>query len=99
MCGGVVRYAPRHPVIRAAVRETLANLAERTATHVYDISFWSYYNAWRNGPYNQSYMPGWGEGFGGRVQFQDNDAKGAMVGDKNADHWPQQKQMWHSECM
>ncbi|KAL7518370.1 hypothetical protein ACHAWF_000187, partial [Thalassiosira exigua] len=64
-------YAPFPPVIRSAIVETLTNLARRDAGHVYGISFWSYYRAWRNGPYNQSYVPGWGEAMGGRVKFQD----------------------------
>jgi len=90
-------YTPYHPVIYAAVRETLTNLAERKATTVYDVSFWSYYNAWRNGPYNQSYMPGWGEEMGGRVSFQDNDAKDAMVVENG--HWQKAKQIWHPVCV
>jgi len=90
-------YAPHHPVIYAAIRETLTNLAERKAKTVYDVSFWSYYNAWRNGPYNQSYMPGWGEEMGGRVSFQDNDAKDSMVVDNG--HWQKAKQIWHSVCV
>ena len=90
-------YAPRHRVLYDSIRETLTNLAERTATNVYDISFWSYYHAWRSGPYNQSYMPGWGEEMGGRVKFQDDDAKDVMV--EGDTHWQKQKQMWHPECM
>lgn len=90
-------YTPHHPVLYAAIRETLSNLAERKATTVYDVSFWSYYNAWRGGPYNQSYMPGWGEEMGGRVLFQDNDAKGAMVEDNG--HWQKAKQIWHDDCL
>eukprot|EP00571_Detonula_confervacea_P005760 CAMPEP_0172325168 /NCGR_PEP_ID=MMETSP1058-20130122/53289_1 /TAXON_ID=83371 /ORGANISM="Detonula confervacea, Strain CCMP 353" /LENGTH=356 /DNA_ID=CAMNT_0013041639 /DNA_START=56 /DNA_END=1126 /DNA_ORIENTATION=+ len=90
-------YAPKHPVLYASIRETLSNLAERKATHVYDISFWSYYNGWRQGPYNQSYMPGWGDRFGGRVLFQDDEAKDLMV--EGNTHWQKQKQMWYPECM
>ena len=92
-----IRYAPKHPVPQAAIIETLTNLAQRTAKHVYDISFWSYYNAWRNSPYNQSYTPGWGEAFGGRIRFQDNDVKDVMV--EGEMHWVKQKQIWHSECL
>ena len=92
------RYAPQHPVIYATIRETLTNLAERKATELYDIAFWSYYNAWRQGPYNQSYMPGWrAEDMGGRVLFQDDEAKQAMV--KENGHWPASKQIWHDECL
>ena len=61
------------------------------------ISFWSYYNAWRNSPYNQSYTPGWGEAFGGRIRFQDNDVKDVMV--EGEMHWVKQKQIWHSKCL
>eukprot|EP00581_Thalassiosira_minuscula_P003844 CAMPEP_0183744746 /NCGR_PEP_ID=MMETSP0737-20130205/65886_1 /TAXON_ID=385413 /ORGANISM="Thalassiosira miniscula, Strain CCMP1093" /LENGTH=330 /DNA_ID=CAMNT_0025980397 /DNA_START=178 /DNA_END=1170 /DNA_ORIENTATION=+ len=68
-------YEPYHRVIHDAIAETLTNLANRQANNVYDVSFWSYYHAWRNGPYNQSYMPGWGEEMGGRVSFQDNTVK------------------------
>jgi len=93
----IYRYAPKHPVLHAAIVETLSNLAQRTAKHVYDISFWSYYNAWRNSPYNQSYTPGWGEAFGGRIRFQDNDVKDVMV--EGEMHWVKQKQIWHSECL
>lgn len=90
-------YAPKHPVLYRSIKETLSNLANRKAVHVYDISFWSYYNAWRNSPYNQSYMPGWGEAFGGRIHFQNNDVKDVMV--ENATHWQVQKQIWHPECL
>ncbi|EED86850.1 predicted protein [Thalassiosira pseudonana CCMP1335] len=90
-------YTPRHPVIYAAINETLNNLAIRTASHVYDISFWCYYHAWRNGPYNQSYMPNWGEAMGGRVVFSDEEAKDAMVEDNG--HWPNARSIWKSECM
>mmetsp|Transcript_21798 Transcript_21798/g.46034 ORF Transcript_21798/g.46034 Transcript_21798/m.46034 type:complete len:390 (-) Transcript_21798:243-1412(-) len=90
-------YAPFHPVLYAAIRETLSNLAARTATTVYDVSFWSYYNAWRNGPYNQSYMPGWREEMGGRVKFQDDAAKQTMVEDNG--HWQKAKQIWNDVCL
>lgn len=126
-------YTPRHPVIEAAARETLTNLANRNATHVYDISFWSYYNAWTKGerrdlvwalvylyytvrtlshagdflhssidkgPYNQSYMPGWGEAMGGRVLFQNDETKDVMVEENS--HWQMstgKKQMWHADCL
>ena len=97
-CLIIFRYAPKHPVIESAIRETLVNLAERTAEHVYDVSFWSYYHAWRHGPYNNSYMPGWGDNFGGRVSFQDNDVKDIMV-EGGSEHWPKAKEIWHPECM
>ena len=84
-------------MLYAAIKETLGNLAERKARHVYDISFWSYYNAWRNGPYNQSYMPGWGESFGGRVTFQNDDAKDVMV--EGDTHWQKAKRIWREECL
>lgn len=90
-------YAPRHRVIYDAITETITNLAARTADNVYDISFWSYYHAWRNGPYNQSYMPGWIEEMGGRVRFQDDKAKDDMVSDNG--HWQKAKQMWYDECL
>ena len=84
-------------MIYAAIRETLRNLAERKATHVYDISFWSYYNAWRQGPYNQSYMPQWGEMMGGRVLFQDDEVKNEMK--NNNEYWQEQKIIWHEDCL
>ena len=104
--GLILIYAPKHPVLYAAIKETLGNIADRTATNVYDIAFWAYYNGWRNGPYNQSYMPGWGDGFGGRVTFQDNNVKAVMVEGKQignaivdgGEHWVVQKQIWRSEC-
>lgn len=92
-------YAPQHPVIYSAIRETLSNLAERKAAHVYDIAFRAYYNAWRNGPYNQSYMPRWGEMFGGRVLFMDDGAKAEMVADKGGLGWNKEKQIWYDECL
>lgn len=90
-------YAPHHPVLYSAIRETLSNLAERTAKHVYDISFWSYYHAWSSGPYNQSYMPGWREEMGGRVKFQDDAVKAGMKEDN--EYWQLAKSMWHDDCL
>lgn len=90
-------YTPQHPVLYSAIRQTLGNLAERKATHVYDVSFWSYYHAWRNGPYNQSYMPEWGEAMGGRVLFFDEAAKESMVKDNG--HWQKAKKIWHDRCL
>ena len=51
-------------------------------------------------------MPGWGDGFGGRVNFQDNNVKAVMVEGKQignaivdgGEHWVVQKQIWRSEC-
>lgn len=86
-------------MIYSAIRETLSNLAERKAAHVYAIAFRAYYNAWRNGPYNQSYMPRWGEMFGGRVLFMDDGAKAEMVADKGGLGWNKEKQIWYDECL
>ena len=80
-----------------SIRETLTNLANRQATHVYDVSFWAFYHGWRNGPYNQSYMPGWGEEMGGRVKFYDPEAKEDMTEENGS--WGKAKQIWHDECI
>jgi len=52
----ITSYTPRHPVIEAAARETLTNLANRNARNVYDISFWSYFNAWTKGERKGHYI-------------------------------------------
>lgn len=93
-------YTPFHPVMRDAIKETLGNLAKRTAEHVYDISFWAFYNSWVYGPFNSSYMPGWGDYMGGRVVFCQKNVKTEMV--KENGHWPEskgKKKIWKSECL
>ena len=94
-------YTPQHEVIQKAITETLINLATRNATHVYDVSFWSYFHAWRNSPiYNQSYMPGWGDYMGHRVEFSNVEVKNTML--ENTTHWPKAKGLqaiWKSECL
>jgi hypothetical protein len=91
-------YSPQHYVMREAIFETLGNLALREATHVYDVSFHAFYHAWRNGPYNQSYMPGWEDHMGGRVRFFDPAAKEAMI--RDAGHWPKNTgaTIWQPGC-
>lgn len=79
-------YSPFHPVLHKAIKETLQNLATRDAVHVYDVSFWAFYNAWVKGPYNSSYMPRWGDNMGGRVIFSDKETKDEMVSANG--HWP-----------
>ena len=93
-------YAPFHPVMRSAIEETLGNLAKRTANHIYDVSFWAFNHAWVNGPYNSSYMPGWGDNMGGRVEFFVKEVKNEMISQNG--HWPDANgninAIWHSKC-
>ena len=52
------------------------------------------------GPYNQSYMPGWGEAMGGRVLFMNEDTKDVMIEENS--HWQMssgKKKMWHPDCL
>ena len=62
--------------------------------------FYSIHSIDKKGPYNQSYMPGWGEAMGGRVLFQNDDTKAVMVEDNG--HWQTstgKKKMWHTDCL
>ena len=94
-------YVPFHEVIQNAIEETLGNLAKKDATHVYGVSFWSFYNAWTKGPFNSSYMLGWGEYMGDRVTFSQEDAKAEMISLNG--HWPaangKKDKIWKSECL
>lgn len=89
-------YSPRHPVMRASIIRVLENLWQRTAAHVYEIGYNAFQEAWVNGQYNQSHMPGWGPKMGGRVVFQQLEAKVAM--ESNGKHWRVEKDIWRKEC-
>jgi hypothetical protein len=93
-------YSPFHPVLQNAIKETLQNLATMDADHVYGVSFWAFYNAWVKGPYNSSYMPGWGDNMGGRVIFFEKETKIEMVSANG--HWPDangKNKIWKPECL
>lgn len=92
-------YTPFHPVMKAAIEETLGNLAAREAEHVYDVSFWAFRNGWL-AKGNQKYMPGWGDYMGGRVIFFDPAAKDEMMNDNG--YWQDAKgkeAIWKPECL
>ncbi|EJK60376.1 hypothetical protein THAOC_19283, partial [Thalassiosira oceanica] len=68
----------------------------RTLSHAGDFL----HSSIDKGPYNQSYMPGWGEAMGGRVLFQNDETKDVMVEENS--HWQMstgKKQMWHADCL
>eukprot|EP00986_Skeletonema_menzelii_P016961 scaffold16783_cov142-Skeletonema_menzelii.AAC.2 len=94
-------YSPFHPVLHKAIKETLQNLAKRDAIHVYDVSFGAFYNAWVKGPYNSSYMPGWGDHMGQRVTFSHKETKAEMVSMNG--HWPdandKKDKIWKPKCL
>jgi hypothetical protein len=93
-------YTPFHSVMHAAIEETLGNLAKREASHVYDVSYNAFYNAWVYGPFNSSYMPGWGDFMGNRVIFFDPAAKNTMMEDNG--YWQDansREKIWKSTCI
>lgn len=96
-------YAPFHEVMENAIIKTLQNLANQTANHVYDISFWAFVYSWINGPYNSSYMPGWGDYMGGRVTFFIKDVKAEMKDANGGKYWPESTgnmtEIWHLRCL
>jgi len=93
-------YSPNHPLIRTAIETTLGNLARREADHVYGVSFTAFIDAWKEGPFNSSYMPRWGDFMGGRVSFSNKDAKDAMMAENG--HWTESKgreAIWEASCI